>query len=138
MAGSPGGLAARWLWVRHYLAAIAATAVDYATMVALVELGHLDPVPATALGALAGAATNFTMGRVFTYRVADHPVGGQVVRYVLVSAASLVLNSGGEYLFNHVLGLQYLVARLVTSFVVSTAWNYPLHRFYVFSRRPTR
>jgi putative flippase GtrA len=78
------------------------------------------------------------MGRIFTYQVTDRPVGGQLVRYTLVSAASLALNAGGEYLFNHMLGLQYLVARLVTSFVVSTAWNYPLHRFYVFSRRPTR
>jgi putative flippase GtrA len=55
-----------------------------------------------------------------------------------VSAASLGLNAAGEYLFNHVVGLQYMLARLVTSFVVSTAWNYPLHRFFVFSRRATK
>jgi putative flippase GtrA len=138
MARARAGIAASWQWVRHYLSSIAATAVDYVTMVALVEGFHLDPVPATALGATTGALTNFTLGRVYTYRATDHPVGGQAWRYALVSAASLGLNAAGEYLFNHVVGLQYMLARLVTSFVVSTAWNYPLHRFFVFSRRATK
>ena len=120
-------------WLRHDATALIATAVDYLVMILLVELVHLTPVPATALGAFAGAVTSFTMGRHFTYRVADAPVRGQVWRYALVSAASLALNAGGEYLFFHVVGLQYLVARIVTSIIVNSAWNYPMQRFFVFS-----
>lgn len=127
-----------WQWIRHYVAAILATAVDYGTMVALVEHRGLDPVAATVAGASVGALTNFTLGRVFTYRVTAHPVTGQLGRYAIVSGASLAWNAAGEYLFHHVLGLQYLAARLVTSFLVSTAWNYPLQRSFVFSRRPLR
>jgi putative flippase GtrA len=121
--------------VRHHLTSVAATVVDYGLMVACVELLHLRPVPATAIGALAGAVTSFTLARVFTYRVNDSPVAGQTWRYALVSAASLSLNAAGEYLFNGVLGLQYLLARLITSIIVSNFWNYPLQRFFVFSRR---
>jgi putative flippase GtrA len=139
MARPPGGATATsWQWVRHYIASIVATAVDYTTMVTLVELAHRDPVSATAVGAFAGAVANFTLGRVFTYAATDHPIGAQAARYIVVSAGSLALNAAGEYLFAKVLGLQYIVARLVTSFVVSTAWNYPLQRFYVFSRRPSQ
>jgi len=120
-------------WLRHNATAIVATAVDYVVMIVLVEVAGMGPVPATAVGAFAGAVTSFTMGRHFTYRVADVPARAQIWRYALVSAASLGLNAGGEYLFFHVVGLQYLVARVITSIIVNNAWNYPMQRFFVFS-----
>ena len=136
----PGGLVPRGAvfrqWVRHHLASIAATVVDYGIMVALVERGHLRPVPATALGAIGGGVTSFTLNRVFTYRVTDASLGSQSWRYALVSATSLGLSTAGEYLFASVLGLQYVLARVITSVTVSNVWNYPLQRIFVFSRRP--
>jgi putative flippase GtrA len=122
-------------WVRHHLTSIVSTVADYTVMVACVELLHLRPVPATVIGALVGGATSFTLGRVFTYRATQAAVGGQTWRYALVSAASLGLNAAGEHLFSDILGVQYLVARVITSVIVSNAWNYPLQRFFVFSRR---
>jgi putative flippase GtrA len=127
-----------WEWVRHHVASIAATIVDYGLMVACVELLGVRPVPATAVGASAGAVTNFTMGRLFTYRATEARVVSQGWRYALVSLASLGLNVGGEHLFANVLGLEYLVARVITSVIVSNAWNYPLQRFFVFSQRSGR
>jgi putative flippase GtrA len=122
--------------LRHHLVGITATVVDYGVMISCVELGHARPVPATALGALGGALTSFTLGRLFTYRVTGEPLTGHAWRYALVSAASLGWNSAGEALFHDVLGLQYMLARVITSLIVSNAWNYPLQRFFVFSRRP--
>jgi putative flippase GtrA len=121
--------------MRHNFASISATVVDYGIMVTLVEVVKLSTVAATAIGALCGAVTNFTLGRIFTYKATDVPVFGQTARYALVSGAGLGLNAAGEYLFNMVLGLQYLAARVITSIIVSTAWNYPLQRFFVFQRR---
>lgn len=124
-----------WQWVRHHTTSVASTVVDYSVMIACVELGHVRPVPATVAGALAGAVTNFTVNRTFTYRATDAAVAGHAWRFALVSATSLGLNAAGEALFNGVLGLQYLLARIITSVVVSNAWNYPMLRFFVFSRR---
>jgi putative flippase GtrA len=124
-----------WQWIRHHATAVIATVVDYAVMVVLVEAAQLGPVVATPFAALAGAITSFSMGRTFTYHATDVPAGQQAWRYALVSLASLGLNTAGEYLFFHVIGLQYLLARVVTSIVVSNGWNYPMHRFFVFSRR---
>jgi putative flippase GtrA len=126
-----------WQWVRHNTTAIVATAVDYIVMIALVEAAGLGPVPATAVAALAGALTSFSMGRRFTYRAIHVPASSQAWRYALVSAASLGLNTAGEYLFFEVIGLQYLVARVVTSIIVSNGWNYPMQRFFVFSAGST-
>lgn len=110
-----------------------ATIADYSVMIGAVELLRIGPVPATAIGALAGAVTSFTMNRRFTYGSAGVTVGSQAWRYALVSAVSLGLNTAGEYLFHAVLGIQYLAARVITSVIVSNAWNYPLQRYFVFS-----
>jgi len=126
-----------WEWVRHHTTAVLSTIVDYAVMIACVELAHLSPVPATAIGATVGAVTNFLINRSFTYlRATDRRVPRQVGRYVFVSAMSLALNTGGEHLFHYVIGLQYFVARVIVSTIVSNAWNYPMLRFFVFSTKP--
>jgi putative flippase GtrA len=128
--GAPKGF---WQWMRHHAASIAGTGADYLVMISCVELLHLSPVAATPLGALSGAVTNFTLGRRFTYKTTDVPAPSQAWRYALVSAASLGLNTAGEYLFQHILHIEYLLARVISSVIVSNAWNYPMQRYFVFS-----
>lgn len=111
-----------------------ATAVDYLVMVMGVEVAQLDAVAATAVGAFSGAVVNFILGRRLTYMTADLPASHQAWRYAIVSLASLGLNTGGEYFFHVVLRIEYLLARLITSVIVSNAWNYPMQRYFVFAR----
>lgn len=119
--------------MRHNWASIIAAGVDYLVMICCVELLGVGPVTATPFGAVSGAVTNFMLGRRFTYKRTNVPVPGQAWRYALISGASLGLNTSGEYLFNHVLSIQYLLARLISSVIVSNAWNYPMQRYFVFS-----
>ena len=130
---APDRPAGFWQWMRHHAASLIATAVDYLVMISFVEVLRVSPVAATAVGALCGAVTNFTLGRRFTYKKTDVPVEGQAWRYALVSGASLGLNTAGEYLFHHVFAIEYLLARVITSVIVSNAWNYPMQRYFVFS-----
>jgi putative flippase GtrA len=128
-----------WEWLRHHTAAVLATTVDYLTMIGCVELGGLAPVAATPIGAFAGAVTSFTANRYFTYRgAAVVAVQAQIWRYALVSGVSLGLNTLGEYLFNHVWGLQYMLARVISSIIVSNVWNYPTMKYFVFSTPKAR
>lgn len=123
--------------LRHAATSILATTVDYVTMIGLVSLVGLRAVPATAISATAGAITSFTFGRHFTYRgAADLAARHQLWRFVLVSGSSLALNTLGEFLLHDVAGLQYIVARVITSLVVSGGWNYPMSKYFVFSGRP--
>jgi putative flippase GtrA len=135
VAGPPGlrSRAAFWQWVRHHSVALLSTTADYVLMVTCVEVGHLRPVTATVVGACAGALTNFSLNRGFTYRATGAAFLRHIWRYALVSTTSLGLNAAGEALFNGVLGVQYLIARVITSVIVSNGWNYPMQRFFVFS-----
>ncbi len=123
--------------LRHAATSILATAVDYITMIVLVSLVGIRAVPATPISATAGAITSFTFGRHFTYRAAaDVAPRHQLWRFVLVSGSSLALNTLGEFLLHDVAGLQYIVARVITSLLVSGGWNYPMSKYFVFSGRP--
>jgi len=124
--------------LRHHAAAIVATATDYLVMVSCVERLGLHAVAATPIGAFAGAVVNFLLGRRFTYHAVDESAGAQAWRYALVSLASLGLNTAGEYFFHVVLRIEYLLARVITSVIVSNAWNYPMQRYFVFARAGQR
>jgi len=100
------------------------------------EDDFVRPVPATAIAASAGAVTSFTFSRYFTYHATHIAAGHQMWRFVLVSGSSLGLNTLGEYLLHDRVGLQYILARVITSLTVSCGWNYPMLKFFVFSGRP--
>ena len=119
-------------WLRHHTASVITTGVDFIAMIGAVELLGLSAVRATAVAATIGAATNFVLLRSWAYRRADTAAKPQMLRYALVSVASLALNTGGEHLFVDILHLQYILARGIVAVVVSNAWNYPMQRFFVF------
>ena len=61
-----------------------------------------------------------------------------MLRYAMVSGASLALNSHGEYVLAVRLGVAYLPARVIVATAVGNLWNYPLHKFFVFGKKTTK
>jgi putative flippase GtrA len=131
-AADRGALSMGVSLLKHQAGALAATAVDFSVMVAMVELAGLSPVVATAIGATCGAVTNFALGRRWIFTRHDRNALGQAARYAAVSSGSLVLNTLGEAIANGVLGVRYALARAFVAVVVSLAYNFPLHRAFVF------
>ena len=114
---------------------MAATGVDFATMIGLVELLRFSPVMGTVVGAAAGGITSFTLGRHYTYRSQTDPVSGQMLRYSLVSGASLGLNALGEHLILMLLASHYVLGRILVATTVNNAWNFPMQKLFVFVHR---
>ena len=112
-----------------------ATVVDFSSLIFLVEIGHVWYLAATATGAFLGAVVNFMLGRHWTFTADDDAVRGQAIRYVAVSAMSLILNSLGVYLLTDYLAIHYAASRVMTAFLVGILFNFPLHRRFVFGRR---
>lgn len=112
--------------------ALAATAVDFSTLYTLVEYGHIYYVIATACAALAGAITNFSLNKFWAFRDGTGQAHVQGIKYALVSATSLLLNTGLVFCFTEFAGLRYLVSKVIAAVSVGWGWNYPLHRYFVF------
>ena len=117
---------------KHQASSLIATAVDFGAMIAAVQLAHVSLVLGTVIGATCGATANFALGRNWTFRATGGGARGQAARYAMVSLASLGWNALGMELLGVMLGLQYVVARLIVALVVSLAWNFPMQRYFVF------
>lgn len=118
---------------RHQLGALAATASDFGTMIALVDGCGLAPTAATAMGAFTGATVNFNLARRWVFNASGGDATPQVARYALVSGASLGLNTLGEHFAVGHLHSHYLGARVAVALAVSLMWNFPLQRHFVFA-----
>ncbi len=117
---------------RHQVGATAATVVDFGAMILLVEVLHIRPEVATAIGATLGGITNFTLGRAWIFRGQSGHVAGQAARYAMVSAVGAAMNTAGEDIVHGRAHVQYIVARALVAIAVSLMWNFPMQREFVF------
>ena len=118
---------------RHQLAAAFATLVDFATMVALVEVARVLPPTATLVSATVGGVANFTVGRLWAFRARHQgSMTSQGARYALVCAGGAFVNASLLGALLAVASWPYVVARIVVSVLVSLVYTYPLHTRFVF------
>jgi putative flippase GtrA len=118
--------------VRSILTSIFSTAVDFGTLMGLVELFDVHYVLATFLGTLTGFVANFLINRHWAFEATKGKLHWQVVRAVPVQAGSTGLQTLGVWVFDSFLGLRYWSAKIVVATLVYMCWNYPMNRFWVF------
>lgn len=115
-------------FVRFLGAGATATALHYATLIALVSLGA-PPLPASAAGSVVGMLTHYFISSRWVFVLA-HPERTAFVRFILVSVLAFLLNSilmwGGL-----AVGLHYLIAQSVSTLLVMLV-NYVLHASWTF------
>ncbi|RMF15672.1 MAG: CDP-alcohol phosphatidyltransferase [Candidatus Dadabacteria bacterium] len=116
---------------RNAVASVIATGIDFASVVLMVQHAGLVPWLATALGCLLGGAVNFVINRIWTFG-SDAQIGPQIWRYAFVSLTSMALNAGGVAVLLLLPALDYRLSWWLVRIAVFFAWNYPLHRDYVF------
>jgi putative flippase GtrA len=116
---------------RNAMAALTATAVDFALFSALVAVACSPPL-ATLLGAALGGIVNFTVNRTWTFD-ASGSKRTMARRYVVVSAVSAALNAGVVAALLWIPNQHVTICWLVARGLIFLGWNYPLHRDYVFA-----
>lgn len=118
---------------RHQIAAFVATAVDFTTMIALVELTPLSPPSATMISASVGGIVNFVVARLWAFHARhDGTLRSQALRYGLVSLGGALVNANALGLVLHAIDVPYPLARIAVSIAVSVLYTYPLHTRFVF------
>ena len=114
------------------IAAILASLADFLFTFLLKYIGHLDAVLASILGTIFGGVINFIIGRVWVFKTSQTNFSEQGKRYFLIWLGNLLLNSSGVYLLIKIMGVQYLIAKMITAITVAIGYNYPLQKGYVF------
>ncbi|MBI5507686.1 MAG: GtrA family protein [Deltaproteobacteria bacterium] len=120
---------------RHSLvAATVATVTDFGLMVGLVAIYELTPAAATAIGCVLGGITNLSIHLLWSASGRESRLP-EVRRYAFVSFTSALLNAGGVWVLLALPGVDYRIAWVLVRTAVALAWNFPLHRDYVFVAR---
>lgn len=117
-----------------YVFAGGLTAVaHYGVLVGLVELSHVDPVPATLAGFIVGAVVSYLLNRWMTFD-ATRSHAQATWRFALIAAGGFVLTWVLMHLFVARWGLPYLPMQLVTTGFVMV-FSFLGHKFFSFADR---
>src|SRR4051812_9397135 len=107
-----------------------ATATHFACLALLVEGRLLDPVPASCLGAAAGAVVSYCLNYRFTFRSSQqHRVA--IPRFVITAAIAFALNGAILAAIMWASTLHYLAAQALTTLAVMTV-TYATARWWIF------
>jgi putative flippase GtrA len=117
---------------RYAATSALATATDFVLASALHRVGVAAGV-ATFFGCVAGGIVAFTLSRGWTFRAGGARAVPQLLRFLFVWSTSAFLNSAGVVvLLGHT--SSFALAWLTVRAAVYLGWNYPLARWFVFSR----
>lgn len=117
-----------------YVLAGGLTAVaHYGVLIGLVELAHVDPVPATLAGFVVGAVVSYALNRWMTFE-ATRSHAQASWRFGLIAVGGFGLTWMLMHLFVTRLGLPYLPMQFVTTGFVMV-FSFLGHKFFSFADR---
>lgn len=117
---------------KAHIASLSASFCDYLITVLLIKFLYADSLLGSVLGTVFGGIINFLIGRYWVFKAHNGHIGLQGKRYFLGWTGNLILNVICLYLLIELLTVQYMVAKIATSFFVAFAYNYPIQKKYVF------
>ncbi len=114
---------------------LAAVAAHYGALIALVELAHWRPVPATLVGYVAGGLVSYALNRRHTFTTQrSHGQAGW--RFAAVAGVGFLITYAAMHVFVERLHAPYLAAQFVTTGVVMV-WSFLAHKYWSFADRQT-
>ncbi len=119
-------------FLKANVASLVASACDFGFAIVLREFFGVDDVIASISGTVLGGVINFLIGRYWAFNAANKDMAGQGIRYFITWTGNLILNGLGVYILINHAGVDYRIAKLITSLTVAIAYNYPLQKKYVF------
>ena len=119
------------------VASFSATLIDFSITYALTSFAELSYVFSSATGVICGGIINFLLGRYWVFNASNGKKLNQVFKYILVWAFSMLLNLSGTIFFTEIMGMYYMVSKLLTGILVGILFNYNLQRVFVFNIKHT-
>jgi putative flippase GtrA len=110
-----------------------AAVVHYGLLIAFVEAGRMDPVPATLIGFVGGGIVSYVLNRRLTY-ASDRPHAEATWRFAVVTFVGFLLTGMFMYVFTRWLGAPYLPAQVATTGLV-LFWSFLANKLWTFAER---
>lgn len=132
--------------LKYFASAQFATAVDFVVTVLLSSVFGAYYVFASAIGAVVGGCINFVTNYLWVFPGSSGRKLYVALRYAIICAVSLLLNTYGVYLLTEFLvacpfvvnlfGIYashiYIISKIIVAILVALCFNYPLQRLFVY------
>lgn len=87
---------------------------------------------ATFIGAVSGGITNCTINYRWVFHTFSRKKKDIAIRYTIVWAGSILLNTYGTYLLTERSTLNFIISKIIVSVIVAILWNYQMQYRFVF------
>ena len=121
------------VFFKAQLSSLISTGVDFIVTIALVELFRVNYLIAATNGAVAGAITNFTINKFWTFKQEGKEFKMEGPKYIVVWLGSIGLNVIGSNLLIKQTNIHYILTKIIVSVTVGVTFNYLLQKYYVFN-----
>lgn len=108
--------------------------VDYGIMIALVELGGLDPFWASGIGFTVSVIVNYLLCILWVFKGEKNTGIKATAVFVGSSVVGLGLNQLFLWLFMDVCGIYYMISKIIANILVMI-WNYIAKRRALYSKK---
>ncbi len=122
--------------VKVGISGIAASIIDVAVLIVLVEQLEMLAPGAAFIGAISGAGVNFIINKYWAFDRHTRSGFHQLITFALVAIVTALLVAIGVHLFATVLGASYLVAKAIAATLTFLIWGYPAQAKFVFPPKP--
>lgn len=121
-------------FIRYFVIGVIATIIDWGSFYFLALGINLHYQPSLIISFSAGAITNYTLNKIFTFKCKSKQIITQFSFYTIVSLLSLFVSMGIMLILVDLLLLHKLVSRITTTFIMLIA-NYLMHKHLTFNKR---
>lgn len=125
-----------WLYnlLRHQAAGLIATAADFSVFNLLTYVFGIYYLTSNVFAALTGAIVNFIISTSWAFPGSKNSLKNQIVKYIIVSAGSLALNTFFVYILTDFVNLNPNFSKVITAIFIAWTYNFLLMRYYVFKK----
>jgi len=121
-----------WKFLKFGVVGFSGVFVDFGVTWICREKLRLNQYVANSIGFLCAVVSNYILNRIWTFQSQDPSVAMQFSKFFLASLIGLALNNGIIYLLNERLRLNFYVAKLIATAVV-TVWNFWANYTFTFT-----
>jgi putative flippase GtrA len=120
--------------IRHQTAGFVSTLADFGVFNLLTYVFGIYYLTSNIFAAATGAVVNFIISTTWAFPGSKNSLKSQMVKYVIVSCGSLILNTIFVYLLTDFGTLNPNFSKVIAAIFIALTYNFLLMRYYVFKK----
>lgn len=120
---------------RYGFVAAAAFVVDFGLLFVFTNYAHIYYLVSATLSFLTSLVLNYYLSTLWVFSHSSRQRTTEIAAFIIINLVALVLNMVIIWLFTSIVGLYYLVAKII-AVVIVFFWSFLARRYFIF-KQPT-